>query len=107
MLLHDEVERRAQSKLRLRLRRAAFDPSKSLESFDFAFNPKVNKAQIFDQGGSFRVVFTYGRVGQAGQVQTLVCGTLDHARRELNSKVKAKVAKGYTRPTNQKASAGL
>jgi DNA replication protein DnaC len=48
MLLHDEVERRAQSKLRLRLRRAAFDATKTLESFDFAFNPKLNKAQIFD-----------------------------------------------------------
>jgi DNA replication protein DnaC len=48
MLLLDEVERRAQSKLRLRLRRAAFDPTKTLESFDFGFNPKLNKAQIFD-----------------------------------------------------------
>src|SRR5215831_3700165 len=48
LLLHDEVERRAQSKLRLRLRRAAFDASKTLESFDFSFNPKLNKAQIFD-----------------------------------------------------------
>jgi DNA replication protein DnaC len=47
-LLHDEVERRAQSKLRLRLRRAAFDPTKTLESFDFSFNPKLNKAQIFN-----------------------------------------------------------
>ena len=48
MLLHDEVERRAQSKLRLRLRRAAFDPTKTLESFDFGFNPTLNKAQLFD-----------------------------------------------------------
>jgi DNA replication protein DnaC len=47
-LLQDEVERRAQSKLRLRLRRAAFDPSKTLEGFDFSFNPKLNKAQVFD-----------------------------------------------------------
>jgi DNA replication protein DnaC len=47
-LLQDEVERRAQSKLRLRLRRAAFDPTKTLESFDFSFNPKLNKAQVFD-----------------------------------------------------------
>jgi DNA replication protein DnaC len=47
-LLHDEVERRAQSKLRLRLRRAAFDPTKTLEGFDFSFNPKLNKAQLFD-----------------------------------------------------------
>ena len=29
-LLHDEVERREQSKLRSRLRRAAFDPTKTL-----------------------------------------------------------------------------
>jgi IstB-like ATP binding protein len=42
------VERRAQSKLRLRLRQAAFDPTKTLESFDFSFNPKLNKAQVFD-----------------------------------------------------------
>ena len=48
MLLQDEVERRAQSKLRLRLRRAAFDPTKTLEGFDFSFNPKLNKAQVFD-----------------------------------------------------------
>src|SRR5499426_1476880 len=48
MLLHDEVERRSQSKLRLRLRPAAFDPTETLESFDFAFNPKLNKAQLFD-----------------------------------------------------------
>jgi DNA replication protein DnaC len=47
-LLHDEVERRAQSKLRSRLRRAAFDPTKTLEGFDFSFNPKLNKAQLFD-----------------------------------------------------------
>ncbi len=48
LLLHDEVERRAQSALRLRLRRAAFDPGKTLEGFDFGFNPKLNKAQVFD-----------------------------------------------------------
>jgi DNA replication protein DnaC len=48
LLLHDEVERRAQSRLRLRLRRAAFDPTKTLEGFDFGFNPKLNKAQLFD-----------------------------------------------------------
>lgn len=48
LLLQDEVERRAQSKLRVRLRRAAFDPTKTLEGFDFGFNPKLNKAQVFD-----------------------------------------------------------
>jgi hypothetical protein len=28
--------------------RAAFDPTKTLEGFDFSFNPKLNKAQVFD-----------------------------------------------------------
>jgi DNA replication protein DnaC len=48
LLLQDEVERRAQNKLRLRLRRASFDPSKTLEGFDFRFNPKLNKSAVFD-----------------------------------------------------------
>jgi DNA replication protein DnaC len=48
LLLQDEVERRAQSALRLRLRRGAFDPGKTLEGFDFHFTPKLNKAQVFD-----------------------------------------------------------
>jgi len=34
LLLQDEVERRAQSALRLRLRRGTFDPGKTLEGFD-------------------------------------------------------------------------
>jgi hypothetical protein len=38
----------AQSKLRLRLRRAAFDHTRTLENFDFSFDPKLNKAQTFD-----------------------------------------------------------
>jgi len=48
LLLQDEVERRAQAALRLRLRRGTFDPGKTLEAFDFGFNPKLNKAQVFD-----------------------------------------------------------
>ena len=48
LLVQDEVARRAQSKLRLRLRRAAFDPTKTLEGFDFTFNATLNKAQVFD-----------------------------------------------------------
>src|SRR5256886_2344713 len=68
LLLQDEVERRAQSKLRLRLRRAAFDPTKTLEGFDFSFNPKLNKAQVFDLAtGQFiarlKSVLVYGPTG--------------------------------------------
>ena len=47
-LLSDEVERRDAKQLDLRLRRAAFEHSKSLEDFDFSFNPKIPKARIID-----------------------------------------------------------
>lgn len=48
LLLQDEVERRAHSQLRLRLRRVACDPTKTLAGFDVSFNSKPNKAQRFD-----------------------------------------------------------
>jgi DNA replication protein DnaC len=45
-LLEDEVERRAQKQLSLRLRRATVNSSKTLEEFDFSFNPVINRQQI-------------------------------------------------------------
>lgn len=45
-LLEDEVERRAQKQLMLRLRRATVNHSKTLEEFDFSFNPTVNRQQL-------------------------------------------------------------
>ncbi|MBT3265685.1 ATP-binding protein [Candidatus Poribacteria bacterium] len=45
-LLEDEVERRTQKQLGLRLRRAGLHPGKTLESFDFDFNPSINRQQI-------------------------------------------------------------
>ncbi len=47
-LLEDEIERRAQKQLWLRLRRASFPAEKSLEGFDFSFNPSINRQQILD-----------------------------------------------------------
>jgi DNA replication protein DnaC len=47
-LCEDELERRAQHKLRMRLRRAAFDPQKTLEAFDFAASPKLNQKEMID-----------------------------------------------------------
>ena len=47
-LLEDEVERRAQNQLALRIRRAAINTTKTLEGFDFAFNPHINRQQILD-----------------------------------------------------------
>ncbi len=45
-LLQDEVERRGQKQLQLRLRRAGVNTTKSLESFDFSFNPTINRQQL-------------------------------------------------------------
>ena len=47
-LLEDEIERRAHKQLKLRLRRAAINTSKTLESFDFNFNPNINRQQILN-----------------------------------------------------------
>jgi DNA replication protein DnaC len=47
-LLEDEVERRSQKQLALRVRRAALNTGKTLETFDFAFNPSVNRQQLYD-----------------------------------------------------------
>ena len=47
-LLSDEVERRDSKQLDMRLRRAAFDSPRSLEDFDFHFNPKIPKSKIID-----------------------------------------------------------
>jgi DNA replication protein DnaC len=44
----DEVERRDAKQLHLRLTRASFDEHKSLEDFDFSFNPKLPKAKLLD-----------------------------------------------------------
>jgi DNA replication protein DnaC len=46
LLISDEVARREQKKFSLRLRRAAFRSHKTLDQFDFSFNPKINAALI-------------------------------------------------------------
>lgn len=45
-LVEDEVERRAQKQLLLRLRRSSVNSTKTLEGFDFSFNPSVNRQQV-------------------------------------------------------------
>lgn len=47
-ILEDEVERRGQKQLQLRLRRGALNASKTLESFDFDFNAHINRQQILE-----------------------------------------------------------
>jgi DNA replication protein DnaC len=45
-LLEDELERRAQKQLAVRVRRAALNTSKTLEGFDWSFNPSINRQQL-------------------------------------------------------------
>jgi DNA replication protein DnaC len=47
-IITDEVARRNQKKLATALRRANFRNQKTLEEFDFRFNPKINRALIMD-----------------------------------------------------------
>lgn len=55
---------------------------------------KFYRAQIM---GDFTVVFTYGRVGQAGQVQKVKGKDLADAQKQLKKKIDSKIAKGYTK----------
>lgn len=48
LIIQDEVARREQRKLAMRMRRAGFRSQKTFESFDFAFNPSINRAQALD-----------------------------------------------------------
>ena len=48
LLVQDEVARREHKKFALRLRRANFRGEKTLENFDFSFNPSLNTALILD-----------------------------------------------------------
>lgn len=50
LLVQDEIERREAKKLNLRLSRASFEEEKTLEGFDFSFNPKLNAKLIRDLG---------------------------------------------------------
>jgi DNA replication protein DnaC len=47
-LLSDEVERRDHKQLDQRLRKASFEHKKTLEEFDFSFNPDVPRTKVID-----------------------------------------------------------
>lgn len=47
-LLEDEVARRSQKQLALRLRRATINTSKTLDAFNFNFNPTINRQKVLD-----------------------------------------------------------
>ena len=48
-LVSDELRRRSDRLLERRRKLAAFrDPNKTLDNFDFSFNPKLNRSMVFD-----------------------------------------------------------
>jgi len=47
-LLGDEIERRDSKQLEQRLRKASFDQHRTIEDFDFLFNPQVPKTKVLD-----------------------------------------------------------
>lgn len=47
-LLRDEVDRRDGKQLDQRLRRACFEQDRTIDEFDFAFNPAIPKARILE-----------------------------------------------------------
>ncbi len=64
-LLQDEVERRNQKQLALRVRRGGLLAAKTLTSFDFGFNPSLNRQLVYE-------LATCGFVRQHRNV--LLCG---------------------------------
>ncbi len=48
LIVQDEIARREQKKFDLRLRRAGFQSTKTLDRFDFDFNPSIDQALIRD-----------------------------------------------------------
>ena len=79
-LLTDEVERRDAKQLDTRLRRANFEYRKSLEDFDFGFNPKIPKAKIIDLATCLFVAKRENicLVGQTGVGKSHIAQALGH-----------------------------
>jgi DNA replication protein DnaC len=87
-LLEDEVERRAQKQLALRIRRASINTTKTLEGFDFNFNPGLNRQQILD-------LTTCGYIRQKRNV--LICGPTGVGKTHLAQALTHEACrKGYT-----------
>jgi DNA replication protein DnaC len=79
-LLEDEVERRGQKQLDLRLRRSGLEPAKTLETFDFAFNPSINRQQVYElaAGGFVERAQALWLIGPAGVGKSHLAQALGH-----------------------------
>jgi DNA replication protein DnaC len=84
-LLEDEVERRAQKQLNLRLRRSTLNTTKSLEGFDFNFNPSINRQLVLElaAGDFIREHRNVLVCGPTGVGKTHLAAGLGHAAVKL------------------------
>jgi DNA replication protein DnaC len=48
LMVKDEIERREAKKLAVRIEKASFQEEKTLEGFDFSFNPKIKRGTVTD-----------------------------------------------------------
>jgi len=68
LMVQDEIERREAKKLANRLRSACFEEEKTIEGFDFGFNPRIRKSHVSELSTCLFVekkehVLIYGPVG--------------------------------------------
>jgi DNA replication protein DnaC len=77
-LVEDELERRGQNQLAARLKRATLNTSKTIENFDFNFNPTISRPQVLRLASlefvrQKRNLLIYGQtgVGKSHLVQAL------------------------------------
>jgi DNA replication protein DnaC len=79
-LVEDEVERRAQKQLALRVRRSAVNTTKTMESFDFTFNPTLNRQQVLHLAGCDFIRQKYNVLicGPTGTGKTHLAQALGH-----------------------------
>lgn len=79
-LLSDEVERRDAKKLKRRLKKASFEAHKTLEDFDFTFNPEIPREKIIELGTCSFVEKTENilLLGPAGTGKSHIAQALGH-----------------------------
>lgn len=75
-LLQDEIQRRDMKKFAVRFKKSKINGSKTLEQFDFGFNPKINQQKIKD-------IATCRFINE--KVPVLIVGPLRHRQKPSGS----------------------
>jgi DNA replication protein DnaC len=80
LVVQDEIERREAKKLLVRIQKASFEEEKTLEGFDFTFNPKIKRGSVTDLATCLFIekkehVLIYG---PAGVGKTLLAQAIGH-----------------------------